>query len=216
MQSCETPQGSPLTGPKRPFSTDNLTLLPLPCNPQKHPKHFQSLEHLQKLHEEAELRGSPQGPLHRSWQPARLHWTLGSHQDCWAGTGLPCKPSSAASGLAFWLTTTPVFLPAPPGSISETNSRSFRGVQGKRQTGKVLRNSTALAELMISSAGSTLLPFNYCNLFALLLITREHHRSLSMLRLISQKDGTSPAALMLPACTLLLLCTHSWKTPCRC
>lgn len=159
---------------------------------------------------------APQGPLHRSWQPARLHWTLGSHQDCWAGTGLPCKPSSAASGLAFWLTTTPVFLPAPPGSISETNSRSFRGVQGKRQTGKVLRNSTALAELMISSAGSTLLPFNYCNLFALLLITREHHRSLSMLRLISQKDGTSPAALMLPACTLLLLCTHSWKTPCRC
>lgn len=77
---------------------------------------------------------APQGPLHRSWQPARLHWTLGSHQDCWAGTGLPCKPSSAASGLAFWLTTTPVFLPAPS---QEASVRQTPGASGEyKEKGK--------------------------------------------------------------------------------
>lgn len=81
-------------------------------------KNIQSISRVSSICRSCTKRQSseaaPQGPLHGSWQPAGLHWALCSHQQCWAGTGLPCKPSSAAPGLALWLTTTSILLPAPP------------------------------------------------------------------------------------------------------
>lgn len=54
-----------------------------------------------------------------------------------------------------------------PGRIGETNTHSFQGNKRKSQTGKVVMNNTALAQLMINfGARSILLLPNYHNLFA--------------------------------------------------